>query len=314
MGGTYGFSADRKLELSVFAATQSRIEAKLPEYIVPLEVGAADLDLHTGYRRDDEGEEISGRNRYYCELTALFWAWKNCSAGVKGLCHYRRFLGKLDRPDVYELYLVPQREAAQHLMSEEDILKYMGEYDVILPFPLGPSPMTAKENLLTCVQEKDLTAFEEVLRRRAPEYAETWQQVLMGRHVSYCNMMIMKQPMFDDYCGWLFRILQEAEAAIGASRAAGNHERVYGYIAELMLNVWVRFHRLRVKYVSMVMPMEGGTSGWCALRERMYSVLQRACQMPPVGRIYRFYVRMRYPKRYRAYLECLEILKNTESR
>lgn len=61
-----------------------------PVYI-PLQVGKAlhpDIDL--GMRCDNEGDNISDENGYLCELTALYWIWKNVKADAKGLFHYRR--------------------------------------------------------------------------------------------------------------------------------------------------------------------------------------------------------------------------------
>ena len=57
---------------------------RMPEdtMYVPLHVGAegkknpdgTPLDL--GYQKDNEGDNISAKNPYYCELTGIYYAWK----------------------------------------------------------------------------------------------------------------------------------------------------------------------------------------------------------------------------------------------
>ena len=47
-----------------------------PAYL-PVQVGAAGKETIPGFQRDDEGENISAKNPNYCELTALYWAWKD---------------------------------------------------------------------------------------------------------------------------------------------------------------------------------------------------------------------------------------------
>lgn len=65
---------------------------KTPPY-QPVQVGRAisqtELPFAVG---DDTGDNISDRNRHYCELTAHYWAWKNLhDADYIGLNHYRRY-------------------------------------------------------------------------------------------------------------------------------------------------------------------------------------------------------------------------------
>lgn len=57
-----------------------------------VEAGAALHDAPMpGILHDDTGDQISGKNETFCELTVLYWAWKNLNKPYLGLCHYRRF-------------------------------------------------------------------------------------------------------------------------------------------------------------------------------------------------------------------------------
>ena len=59
---------------------------------LPIQVGRAISSVDLGIQGDDTGDNISWKNRNYCELTALYWAWKNLKeVDIIGLCHYRRY-------------------------------------------------------------------------------------------------------------------------------------------------------------------------------------------------------------------------------
>lgn len=44
--------------------------------------------------KDSSMDNISENNPHYCELTGLYWMWKNTNYEEIGLCHYRRFFVK----------------------------------------------------------------------------------------------------------------------------------------------------------------------------------------------------------------------------
>lgn len=52
---------------------------------LPIHVGAAiHPDVLTEIQQDNTGDNISELNPYYCELTALYWLWKNNDSDYKG--------------------------------------------------------------------------------------------------------------------------------------------------------------------------------------------------------------------------------------
>ena len=55
-----------------------------------LHVGRA-LSGDLGYQGDNTGDNISSKNKSYCELTGLYWLWKKHECDIMGICHYFRF-------------------------------------------------------------------------------------------------------------------------------------------------------------------------------------------------------------------------------
>ena len=70
---------------------------------------------------------------------------------------------------------------------------------------------------------------------------------------SYCNMFIMKRDNFDKYCEWLFYILFELEKETDLTGYTASEARIYGYLSERLLNVWVKQNNLKLKYCRMLL-------------------------------------------------------------
>ena len=72
-------------------------------YLYPIQVGTAlAKEALEGMLHDNEGDNISKKNKSYCELTAQYWAWKNEEADYYGFFHYRRYFSfdsELNRDD-----------------------------------------------------------------------------------------------------------------------------------------------------------------------------------------------------------------------
>ena len=66
------------------------VNARSFQWEIPIQAGAALTDIKIAKVSDDTGDNISLKNPKYCELTALYWIWKNDMADYVGLSHYRR--------------------------------------------------------------------------------------------------------------------------------------------------------------------------------------------------------------------------------
>ncbi len=208
--------------------------------LAPIQVGAALAEEHfPGYLHDDIGENISEKNRVYCELTALYWAWKNLDADYYGLFHYRRYL----YPDEKEKrhYRI-EREPTEGLLNQ---LGYEGYGELIekcdLIVPKGENmyiPVRQHYADAPFHHKKDLDLIEEIIGGKYPAYVPAMEEYLAGTVCYFGNIGIMKCDVFEDYCTWLFSILNEFDQRTDL-RGYGTQElRVNGYLAERLLGVY----------------------------------------------------------------------------
>jgi len=215
----------------------------VPEHplLVPIQVGAALTESGIpGALRDDVGENISAKNRSYCELTAQYWAWKNATADYFGFFHYRRYL----YPDTaekrpYRIDGAPTENLLDRLNF--DILPgLLTHYDLILP--KGEDMyLPAREHYAWAPYHhgKDLTLAEEIVRELSPTYSEPLANYLAQSVCYFGNIFIMPAGLFDRYCSWLFPILAEFDRRVHLTGYGPQELRVDGYLAERLLGGFV---------------------------------------------------------------------------
>lgn len=214
-------------------------------FLVPVQVGTALRESRfEGFCHDDEGENISSKNLSYCELTALYWAWKNVSAKAYGLFHYRRYL----YPDCREKQPYRMEKEPQLSLLEQLDFDRLGDlaeqYDLILP---------KGENMYLSVREhyasapyhhkKDLDLVEQIIRERWPEYVPAMDAYLSQSICYFGNICIMKKDVLQDYCSWLFDILSAFDDRCDMTGYGVQEKRVNGYLAERLLGVYSFHHR-----------------------------------------------------------------------
>ena len=82
--------------------------------------GKADI----GYTGDHTGDNISSKNANYCELTGLYWAWKNLDADYIGLVHYRRYFTRK------EVHSVEAKK--EQILTGAEWEQLLSEYPVVV--------------------------------------------------------------------------------------------------------------------------------------------------------------------------------------
>ena len=214
---------------------------------LPVWVGAALKDdcEPEGWARDDQGDNISGKNASYCELTALWWAWKNLEADAVGLVHYRRHFSR-----------GPFGSKRQRVARGDDIQAKLEAAPVLLPRPRNYVIETNYSQYAHAHHAKDLDLTREVLAELHPETVAAWD-ASMARTVGHrFNMAVMRRDLFDQWCTFLFSTLSEVENRVDLTGYSDYDRRLYGFLAERLLDPWLETYD--IPYAEMgVVHMEG---------------------------------------------------------
>lgn len=201
--------------------------AEVPACICPIQVGAELTEQSVAELKDNTGDHISQKNRDYCELTATYYAWKNCEAAYKGLCHYRR---------VFELS-----------SAELETLFGSDAADVILPYPTIHLPDISRQHN-RYISESEWRAMRQAVWECEPSYAADFDRIFSERYFYNFNMLVAKAEVFDDYARRLFGILERTEEII-AKEGVVTTKRYAGYLGENLTTLYFRKNRDRLKIV-----------------------------------------------------------------
>lgn len=179
------------------------------------------------YQRDDQGDNISYKNPNYNELTAIYWAWKNLDADVIGLVHYRR------------LFSTSRKRELDNILNRNDIESLLDKAPIILPKKRNYYIETNYSHYVHAHHKEPLDETRKVIQKNYPKYLNAFDSVMKQKSAHMFNMFIMKNKEFKQYASWLFDILFEVEKNIDISDYSVQEARVFGYISELLLDVWI---------------------------------------------------------------------------
>lgn len=206
---------------------------------------------------DDSGVNISDQNRRYCENTVLFWLWQNQeqleNPDYLGLMHYRRQLmfnedyfrvlderkmklGCFHFDDMYGDY------AENAGLTRYYVEKLAARYPMIVFKPLrlknGKSVYEEYQDY-PFLDIKDLDTALAVLRKKYPEDAVTAEEYIHSDVMYGYNIFVMRKDYFDDYCRWLFDILQEVDRRMDYSAKSLAGMRTVSYLAERLYGIYI---------------------------------------------------------------------------
>lgn len=235
----------KKKDVKIIVATHKKYMMPEDKVYMPLHVGAEGKE-EIGYKKDNKGDNISLKNPFFCELTGLYWAWKNLKCDYLGLVHYRRYFS-LDK----KKYKTSE-EKLKHVLSSDEVNKLLSKSDIILPKQRNYYIENLYDHYKHTMYIEPLDITGEILKEKYPEYYPEFLNLHKRKKAHMFNMFIMKKDILDDYLTWLFDILFLLEKKVDSSKYDQFHARFYGRVSELLLDVYIRTNNLKYEEVKVI--------------------------------------------------------------
>lgn len=232
--------------IKVIVAAHKECQMPNSEMYLPVQVGAKGKEKIEGYQPDNIGENISLKNSYYCELTGLYWAWKNLKADYIGLSHYRRHFTCAKRIPKTE------KEKLEILLDKEQAENILEDVDIILPKKRKYYIENLYDHYKHTMYIEPLDETRKIIEEQCPEYLGEFDKLHKRTSAHMFNMFIMKREYLEQYCEWLFEILFELEQRIDPKQYDSFHARYLGRVSEILLDVWINKNKLNYKEVKVI--------------------------------------------------------------
>ncbi|WP_367342074.1 DUF4422 domain-containing protein [Limosilactobacillus sp.] len=218
-------------KIKVIVATHKNYVMPQDDLYLPVFVGK-DLhpDVNHTFQGDNTGDNISKKNAHYNELTAIYWGWKNLDVDAMGLVHYRRYLS------------LNHHKSLNKVLTYKQADKLLENNDIILPSKRRYYIETNKSHYLHAHEHKPFDVLDQVIHQKYALYGDAFDTVMNRTWAHMFNMFIMKRKPLNDYLTWLFAVLKDVEERTDVSTYSTYEQRVYGFLSELLLDVWLEVH------------------------------------------------------------------------
>ena len=233
-----GGKALGKTDVVIIVAAHKAFRMPEDAMYLPLHVGAEGkkdedgVELDLGFTKDNTGDNISALNPGFCELTGLYWAWKNLDAGYVGLAHYRRHFIEKKTKDPFD-----------GILTKQTIEKDLGKIRVFTPNKRKYYIETLYDHYKHTHYIEQLDETRAIIENMFPDYVPAFDEVVERTWGYMFNMMILEKELLDSYCRWLFDILFELkrrmETDARMQELSDFQSRFYGRVSEIIFNVWL---------------------------------------------------------------------------
>ena len=258
-------------DIKIFVSHRIDLDSKVieNEIFFPVRCGAVfDKRPDVSIVGDNTGDNISERRETFCELTVMYWAWKNVEADYYGLCHYRRYMSFRDDilpEDIYGNvccdYLNDRAVSFYGLDNVSHIHDILSQYDfVYTDFDVsndGFKNVYKQFSVLPTLDVKNLDVALDVLKEKYPQFMPYAKKYFEGKHLYPCLMFVMKRDIFNEWCEWIFDILFTLEKRMNITNYCLESQRTIAHIAERFFGVFITYlmetHQYKYKCMQRVM-------------------------------------------------------------
>lgn len=239
------------MSIGIYVVSHKKYEFPQQEEYIPIKVGRMKNDF--AKITDDIGDNISSRNSSFCELTALYWLWKNKDLeDFVGVCHYRRYFYINNPPNKLLKKCVKNINDCKNEIATVNIETLLNDYEIIVPKAEVFLESMENNYKRMHIQEHWDVMMEVISEKLTVEEMKIARKTFSNKYGYICNMFITRKNIFNDYMKWLFEILFELEKRININLNDSYQCRVFGFIAERLQNVYIHINKLNALEVPMI--------------------------------------------------------------
>lgn len=232
------------MKISIAVAAHKPYRMPEGDCYLPVHVGCEGKDS-IGFTGDNTGDNISVKNATFCELTGLYWMWKNSDADFIGLVHYRRhFAGKNKKKG--------DGTPFSRVIDEAQLREILESTDIIVPTKRRYYIETLYSHYAHTHYAEHLDLTREIISRQCPDYLPAFDEVMKRTYGHMFNMFVMSRDKCNAYCEWLFAILNELEEQVDITDYSAFQARLFGRVSELLLDVFLERNGYNYKEIPVI--------------------------------------------------------------
>lgn len=304
------------MSIGIYVATNRLVRLPLPEGYHVLALGRQQPPLkgqiHIGKADvlfETEGENIVEKNPFFCELTGFYWLLKNRWKELEdyvGVCQYRRYFSF--HPDKAAAKGTVAGAAFASLIDAQGLEAQLRQADFHVLEAERFAPQTVGRMYALYHRAEDLSMLRKVIEEQSPDYLFAFDEVMQRQEMHGRNMFVTSRRHFLCYSEWLLGLLLRLEKRVEIPYEDKYQRRLFGFLAERMLDVYLTRHHLTCRELPMVQlnldkavprdydrkpqaaaedMADRALAFWQFLRDRRFTAAAREEELPTLARLLR---------------------------